>query len=93
MKERLILTGIIIILLSVSFSGCTGNGGDDETNGEVEEFTIGNGGGWVKPVDKAVSLQFLPGAVSEDITVTVGEVENLPEDDSVLTDLAFDFGP
>ena len=93
----ILIVGILfVIVIAFSFSGLltTPENINVSNNGSVDgKFSVDNNGGWVVPTDCAASLYFPEGAVLEKTDITIKSTEDLPDEDGVVSDLGFEFGP
>lgn len=99
-RYRLTITGAARLGLAVGLVTLTGCGGDSGTSPEPqpeplpgELGTVGAAGGQLQTTDGGVSLSFPPGAVSNDVTITVNPVSSPVEDENLAPGTVYEFGP
>jgi hypothetical protein len=86
---------IIIIVVSVftALQNTTPEDNNGPSSGAKDAISVDSDGGWVKPTDCAASLRFYEGSVLEEIDVTVESTTDLPEEEGLVPELGFEFGP
>ncbi|MGD9130981.1 MAG: hypothetical protein PVH73_05345 [Candidatus Bathyarchaeota archaeon] len=101
MNKRIVIpviAAVLIIVVVVAGFIALQDGAAPENNNKPSgdnkgTFSVDSSGGWVKPTDSAVSICFYEGSVSEKIDVTVESTTDLPEEEGLVPELGFDFGP
>ena len=85
------LTAAAIILLLAGLPACSND--DDPATPGSGATTIGPSGGTVTGGGGNVELVFPPGAVATEIDVTIDPASSPPQDDGMILNRAYDFGP
>jgi hypothetical protein len=90
MKTKLIAIGIIILLSTVTFSGCQEK---SKTSTGREEFSVNENQNVITTANVHVVVEIPTGALSTQTTITVEPATNLPTNSTYVLDTAYTFGP
>jgi hypothetical protein len=92
MKNGLMVLLVILLTLNIWISGCLKS---EEEGEEIDgdSYSIDEDGGYIIPEDGGMNLFFMPGSVSEQTEITVSKSGDLPDDDGVIREAAYELGP
>jgi hypothetical protein len=88
-----ILVIVVVVSVFTALQDTTPEDNNGSSGGGEETFSVDSDGGWVKPTDSAASLRFDEGSVSEEMDVTIESTTDLPEEEGLVPELGFEFGP
>jgi hypothetical protein len=98
MKKEMTSLGLIILCITVVFSGCTTENNSTNTNnqgtiGQSESFSAGTSAGQYSILDDTVEVNVYSGSVSEPVNITVESITNPVQDSSLVMLSCYEFRP
>lgn len=93
MKKRIIVLMVTFMTMNIWIAGCLEDDKDDEGKLQGDSFKIDQAGGYVIPEDGGMNLFFMPDSVPGVTDITVERADNIPKDEGVLEETAYELGP